>query len=141
MLPNLDGPAGAQAERRLRDETIIWLTTVRADGQPQTSPVGFLWDGTRFLILSKPGDPKIRNLQGNPRVSLHLDLARDGEDGGVLTLECTGTVNETPLDDGEIATYVERYREDIRTAGMTPEEALAELSAVIRLTPTRSRAY
>ncbi|KAB2348003.1 hypothetical protein F8566_19215 [Actinomadura rudentiformis] len=44
---------------RLNDEKTIWLTTVRPDGQPQTPPVGFLGDGTRFLILSRPGAPKV----------------------------------------------------------------------------------
>jgi len=31
--------AGGRAERRLREEEIAWLTTVRADGQPQSVPV------------------------------------------------------------------------------------------------------
>lgn len=39
---DLDSPAGAKADRRLRSEQILWLTTVRADGQPQSSPVWFL---------------------------------------------------------------------------------------------------
>ena len=42
--------AGARAEGRLRDEGIIWLTTVRSDGQPQSVPVWFLWNGESFLI-------------------------------------------------------------------------------------------
>ena len=33
--------SGARAERRLRDEEIVWLTTVRRDGQPQSVPVWF----------------------------------------------------------------------------------------------------
>ena len=44
--------AGGRAERRLREEAISWLTTVRADGQPQSVPVWFLWDGGSFLIYS-----------------------------------------------------------------------------------------
>ncbi len=32
-------------EARLREEVIVWLTTVRSDGQPQSVPVWFLWDG------------------------------------------------------------------------------------------------
>jgi hypothetical protein len=32
---DLDSPAAARADRRLRTEQILWLTTVRADGQPQ----------------------------------------------------------------------------------------------------------
>ena len=45
--------AGGRAERRLREEQIIWLTTVRSDGQPQSVPVWFFWDGEKFLICSR----------------------------------------------------------------------------------------
>ena len=37
--------AQARAAERLRGEQVAWLTTVRADGQAQSSPVWFLWDG------------------------------------------------------------------------------------------------
>ncbi len=40
--------AGARAESRLREEMIIWLTTVLSDGQPQSVPVWFLWEGETF---------------------------------------------------------------------------------------------
>lgn len=139
MLPNLDGEAGARAEQRLRDETIVWLTTVRPDGQPQTSPVGFVWDGYRFLILTEPGKPKLRNLRGNPKVALHLDLEKDTEDGGVLTIEGVATLDPEPLAEGEVSVYLDRYLDAMHGAGLTPEEAFAQLSAVIRVTPTRAR--
>jgi len=42
--------AGGRAERRLREEEIAWLTTVRADGQPQSVPVWFLWNNESFFI-------------------------------------------------------------------------------------------
>jgi predicted pyridoxine 5'-phosphate oxidase superfamily flavin-nucleotide-binding protein len=45
----------AHAERRLRTEPVAWLTTVRADGQAQASPVWFLWDGDPFVLCSQPG--------------------------------------------------------------------------------------
>jgi hypothetical protein len=44
--------AGGRAERRLREEQIIWMTTVRSDGQPQSVPVWFFWDGEKFLVYS-----------------------------------------------------------------------------------------
>ncbi len=44
--------AAARAERRLRQEEIVWLTTVRSDGQPQSVPVWFLWEGETFFITS-----------------------------------------------------------------------------------------
>jgi predicted pyridoxine 5'-phosphate oxidase superfamily flavin-nucleotide-binding protein len=37
--------AGARAERRLWEEIMTWLTTVRSDGQPRSVPVWFLRDG------------------------------------------------------------------------------------------------
>ena len=47
-------PNNAHVEQRLREEPIIWLTTVRPDGRPHTVPVWFLWDGETFLIFSQP---------------------------------------------------------------------------------------
>jgi hypothetical protein len=35
----------AHAAQRLRDELIVWLTTVSRHGQPRSSPVWFWWDG------------------------------------------------------------------------------------------------
>ncbi len=52
--------AGGRAERRLREEEIAWLTTMRPDGQPQSVPVWFLWDEGIFLIYSQPGRQKLR---------------------------------------------------------------------------------
>lgn len=134
-----DAPSEARANQRLRDEHTAWLTTVRSDGQPQTSPIGFLWDGGRFVILSQPDAPKVRNLRTNARVSLHLDTEADPADGGVLTMEGTAELDPGGLDEAETSAYVAKYLDDIRAAGFTPEEALAEFSQVIRVTPTRTR--
>jgi PPOX class probable F420-dependent enzyme len=141
-LPGLDDRQSTRPEQRLRDEQEIWITTIRSDGQPQASPVGFLWDGTSFLILTAPRSQKVRNLRGNPRVALHLDIDRQAEEGGgVLTLEGTARLDGDPMSDEEAATYAEKYADALRSAQMTAEEAFAELSAVIRVTPTRVRAY
>jgi hypothetical protein len=40
-----DSELGAAIDRRLREEQIIWLTTIGPDRVPQPSPVRFLWDG------------------------------------------------------------------------------------------------
>jgi PPOX class probable F420-dependent enzyme len=69
MLPGLEEAISDPAERRLRDEQEIWITTVRSDGQPQSSLVGFLWDGREVLVLSQPEAGKIRNLRDNPKVA------------------------------------------------------------------------
>lgn len=136
-----DALSGARANQRLRDEHTGWLTTVRSDGQPQTSPVGFTWDGTRFVILSQPDAPKVRNVRMNGRVSLHLDTEADAVDGGVLTIEGTAELVPGRLTEPETSAYVAKYLHDMRAAGFKPEEALAAFSQVIRVTPTRSRMY
>ncbi|ADB50764.1 TIGR03667 family PPOX class F420-dependent oxidoreductase [Conexibacter woesei] len=143
MLPNLDDAARARAETRLRDEHEVWITTVRSDGQPQSSPVGFLWDGHSVLIVSQPGSRKVRNLRENPRVALHLEVDRagDGGDGGILTLEGVATVDPDPIGEREAAAYADKYEEEMRSAELTPEALFADYSAVIRVRPTRVRAY
>ena len=49
---------GARAERRLHEEEIAWLTTVRPDGQPQSVPVWFLCNGETFLIWVQNYTPR-----------------------------------------------------------------------------------
>ena len=73
-------PNNAHVEQRLREEPIVWFTTVRPDGRPHTVPVWFLWDGETFLIFSQPGNLKIRNLQRNPHITLALDGTKQGGD-------------------------------------------------------------
>lgn len=141
MLPGLDDVSNAHAEHRLRTEQEIWIVTVRRDGQPQASPVGFLWDGAEFLILSQPASPKVRNLRDNPRIALHLDIDRDDGGGGVLTVEGLATVDNEPLPEDEAATYVEKYQDVMRMSGLTAKALFADYSTVIRVKPTRARAY
>jgi PPOX class probable F420-dependent enzyme len=136
-----DALGGARANQRLRDEHTAWLTTVRSDGQPQTSPVGFMWDGAQFVILTQPNAPKVRNLRMNGRVSLHLDTEADAVDGGVLTIEGIAELDPRRLAEPETSAYVAKYLDDMRATGFTPEEALAEFSQVIRVTPTKARMY
>jgi PPOX class probable F420-dependent enzyme len=82
--------AGPPAEARLREEIIIWLTTVRSDGRPQSVPVWFLWDGETFLIYPQPGRQKLKNIGSNPRVGLHLNSSTRG--GDVVRIEGTSEV-------------------------------------------------
>ena len=80
-------PAHAKAEERLRDELIIWLTTVTESGQPKPTPVWFVWDGQEFLIYSLKDGKKTGHIAANPRVSLHLD--GNGRGGGNVIFEGT----------------------------------------------------
>jgi PPOX class probable F420-dependent enzyme len=129
---------GARAERRFREELIGWLATVAADGTPQPTPVWFLWDGRSFLLYSKPGTPKLRNIERNPRVSLHLD--GDGRGGDIVVV--TGSLR--PSDDppaNEVAPYVSKYAGAIDRLGTEPAGFAASYSVALRLEPDRLRGH
>src|SRR6202012_1217550 len=75
---------GTRIARRLREESVVWLTTVTPAGAPLPRPVGFLWDGGDTVsIYSQPG-ARVRNIAANPRVALHFD--GDGRGGEVVVL-------------------------------------------------------
>jgi PPOX class probable F420-dependent enzyme len=129
----------AYLEERLAREVVIWLTTVRPDGQPQTSPVWFVWDGRCFLIYSMPRSQKVPNIQGNPMVSLNLD--GDGTGGGIVTIEGQARIDDGAPSANEAETYVDKYRRLIQDMGAEPEPFAKEYSTAIRVTPTRRRIY
>ncbi|MDP8950034.1 MAG: TIGR03667 family PPOX class F420-dependent oxidoreductase [Actinomycetota bacterium] len=127
--------AGARAEARLREEVIIWLTTVRSDGQPQSVPVWFLWDGEAFLVYSQPGRRKLRNIGRNPRVGLHLNSNARG--GDVVRIEGTAEVVQDVSPANEVGEYVEKYRESIARIGFDPESFARTYSVALQVTPDR----
>lgn len=127
--------AGGRAARRLGDEEIAWLTTVRADGQPQSVPVWFLWDGETFLIYSQEGRQKLRNISGNARVGLNLNSNAHG--GDVVRAEGTAEVVEDAPPATEVGPYLEKYREAIARIGYDPEGFARAYSVAVRVTPAR----
>lgn len=122
-------------ERQLHEEPIIWLATVRHDGQPQVVPVWFLWDGTHVLIYSLPVSQKVRNIQANPRVSLHFNSDRWATQ--VTRLDGYAELVRAPTPAHEVAAYLAKYQEGMARLGMTPEEFTLRYSALIRVRPER----
>jgi PPOX class probable F420-dependent enzyme len=131
--------AGARAERRLREERIAWLTTVRGDGQPQSVPVWFLWDGASFLIYSQPGRQKLKNIGQNSRVGLNLNSNARG--GDVVRVEGTAEVAGDIPPANEVGAYLEKYREAIARIGFEPDGFARAYSIVLRVTPARWRVW
>ena len=95
VLPDPATPFGETVRARLRDEQIIWLTTVAPSGTPQPNPVWFLWqpdpddawgDGS-FLIYHDNAAHRLRTLTERPRVALNFNAVTGG--GGITVF--TGT--------------------------------------------------
>ena len=136
---NLDNEKHAAADARLRAATIIWLTTVSADGQPQSSPVWFLWDGAEFVIYGSKDGKKTGNIAANPRVGLHLD--GDGEGGGVVVFEGTARIDENGPPAERAAGFAAKYGARIESYGWTLAGLARDYPHVIRVTPTRARIW
>jgi PPOX class probable F420-dependent enzyme len=135
----LSGEAAAALAERLRTESVGWITTVTPGGQPQSSPVWFLWQEDEFLVYAQPHSWKVRNIHANPQVSLHLNS--DAEGGQVVTFEGSARIAEGHPLAHEVAAYLAKYRAEIAGIGMTAEQLGAEYATALRITPTRIRVY
>ncbi len=132
-------PKHAHALERLGRDPIAWLTTVRRNGQPQSSPVWFVWEGSTLLLYSIPTSAKIPNIRTNPRVSLHL--SDDGSGGDIVTFEGTAEIVEGAPGPDTVPAYVDKYRGLIEGMGANPEQFGGLYATAIRIRPTRVRVY
>lgn len=130
---------GSRVARRLREDKIIWLTTVDAHGAPQPNPVWFVWDGETLLIYSQPTSHRLRHLALNPIVSLNFDGDEWGDDIVVIAGEARVDPSAPPAT--AIPAYLAKYREGIKQIEMTPESFDQSYSVAIRVTPTKVRGY
>jgi PPOX class probable F420-dependent enzyme len=131
-------PSPAVAER-LDRSTVIWLTTVSADGQPQSSPVWFLWADEIIVVYSLADSPRVRNLRAHPRVSLNLD--GNGQGGAIVTIEGTAALDDAGPRSTELPAYQAKYLPRITSYGWTAESFAHDYPQRIVITPARLRAY
>jgi PPOX class probable F420-dependent enzyme len=131
-------PAGdrERVEARLRSNLMAWLTTVRPNGQPVSVPVWFLMrDDDTILVYSQPGKEKLRNVAGNPKVSLGLDVTDIGRN--IVRIEGVAReAHDQPRADQELA-YLAKYTERIGAMFGTPGRFAELFSAALIITPTR----
>ena len=131
--------ADSRPAERLAIEPIAWLTTAGTDGQPQSSPVWFHWDGSMFWLRTQVAARKVKNIRANPKVALHL--SDDGNGGDVVTVEGTAELRDGWSDSVESA-YLAKYDEAIRTAlGTSFEQLRIDYPVTIRILPSRTRTW
>ena len=61
------------------------------DGAPRVVPLGYLWNGSAFVVCTATGAPKVRALATNPRVALSIDT--DTQPPKVLLVRGTASVS------------------------------------------------
>ena len=121
----------ARVARRLREETVIWLTTITPSGAPLPRPVGFLWDGADTVaIYSQPG-ARIRNIAANPKVTLNFD--GDGRGGDIVVLSGTAEVDDAAGPAADNPAWVAKYGGEWERSGMTPEWFSQRFSVAVRI--------
>ena len=136
---DLSSDFGKHVARRLEQEHVIWLVTVRADLTPQPSPVWFLWDGETFLIYSQPDKQKLRNITRHPEVALHLNS--DGQGGDIVVITGQARIERSTPPANQVPAYAGKYRQDIQDINFTPESFAGSYSVPIRISPDNLRGH
>jgi len=109
-----DGPA----QEMLQSSIPVRLAYTGLDGSPRVVPLGFHWDGERFVICTIPGSPKVRALEANPDVAMTIDT--QSFPPHILLVRGTATLR---LVDGVPAEYLAASRKQIGAEDMPAFEA------------------
>ena len=128
---------GARVARHLREEIVVWMTTVTPSGAPLPMPVWFLWDGAESVLMYSQDGARIRNIEANPRVT--LNFGGNGRGGDIVVLSGRAAVDrDTPAPD-EVPEYLAKYDEHIARLGMTPAVFAGEYHVPVRIRLTKLR--
>jgi PPOX class probable F420-dependent enzyme len=122
---------GARVARRLREEIIVWLTTVTPSGAPLPRPVGFLWDGGEVVSMYSMPGARVRNIVANPRVTLNFD--GDGRGGNIVVLSGVAQVAADSPGADEVPAWLEKYAGLIEQFGMTPGSYAARFCVPVQV--------
>ena len=129
--------AGATALRRLETELMAWMTTTDPDGQPQSSPIWFLWRDGEVVVYSRTRAPRNANVEANPRVAFNLNTDADGD--AVVTMEGLARIDLGLPPCSEDAAFQAKHRHMLDRYGWTPEWHAEAYPVAIVITPTRWR--
>jgi nitroimidazol reductase NimA-like FMN-containing flavoprotein (pyridoxamine 5'-phosphate oxidase superfamily) len=109
-----DVPAWPEVEARLESAELYWITTVRADGRPHTTPLVGVWRDGAFWFCTGRREQKHRNLTASPQVTVTTGTNTWAAGTDVVV---EGTAQRTTgLDrlSSVAAAYLDKYGEDWR---------------------------
>ncbi len=123
--------------KRIEEAYFVWLTTVRADGMPQPTPVWFIRENDTFLVYTIPTSQKVKNIRHSPKVALNYSVDKEGEEYFVIMGD--GVIDESTPPPDKNAAYLEKYGAGIIRIGMSVQSFTQTYSLPIRITPTHVR--
>ena len=80
------------AQELLGSPLLARLGYIGADGAPRVVPVGYVWDGSTFIVCTAVQAPKVRALASNAKVALSIDTDTHTQPPHVLLVRGTATV-------------------------------------------------
>ena len=138
-MVDLTSRLGRHIKRRLRQEKVVWLTTVDSDNRPEPRPVWFHWNGETILIFSQANKAKLRHIAGNPNVALNFNTDEDGGDVAVILGEAK-ILADRPAD-GIVKSYLRKYRDGVKSLDMTIPEFTESYNVPILVTSKAIRGF
>ncbi len=96
------------AQELLHSSLLARLAYNAIDGSPRVIPIGYEWDGQRFVVGTAVNAPKVRALRVHPKVALTIDT--DRHPPHVLLVRGTANVE---IVDGVPAEYLRASRKAV----------------------------
>lgn len=127
------------AHEALREDAVVWISSVQRDGRPHLVPVWFHWDGERIVAFSKPHARKVENLRDHPDVM--LAVGTPGPEFEVELIEATAEVPDSTAAEVMPEGFGAKYRELLRRAGLSVQRFAEVYSQPILLRPSRFLGY
>jgi PPOX class probable F420-dependent enzyme, Rv3369 family len=137
---DLTSAFGQAVKVHLKNQYVIWLTTVDSNLTPQPRPVWFIWENDSFLIFSQAKAYKVAHIKKNPKVALHFNTDESGDKHVIVfTGEASIDANCPPA--YQVDAYFEKYEQGISDLDMTPEGFSNEYSVALRIQPAEIRGW
>jgi PPOX class probable F420-dependent enzyme len=131
---------GRAVQGHLKDQYMIWLTTIDSNLVPQPRPVWFVWEEDSFLIFSQAKAYKVAHIRKNPKVALHFNTDETG-DKHVIVFTGEASIDLDHLPAHLVPAYFEKYKDSIAGLDMTPEGFSREYSIAIKIRPAEVRGW
>lgn len=131
---------GRAVQAHLKEQYVIWLTTIDSTLTPQPRPVWFVYEDDSFLIFSQAQAHKVAHIKKNPGVALNFNTDESG-DKHVIVFTGEAIIDADCPPAHEVPAYFEKYRDGIAGLDMTPEGFSRDYSVAIRIRPTEVRGW